>query len=725
MSLERTGRWLSVAVGALMAGALLWSLRRILGAAPLDQQIGILAWMALLLPLAGFIVLSAFGSWFRRDREEAGAAALACGIVLGSCALSVLLLATFAPHEAKLTGDLHAHAEFLRAQGVATESGEQSLGKVGRTLEFVPSLGDWIVVGGLHVPMRLLIDRLSLLMMLIVTGIGALIHIYSLGYMARDPERVRYFSYLNLFTFFMLLLVMSGSLPLLFVGWEGVGLCSYLLIGFWFKRPSAAAAGFKAFLVNRIGDAGLLLGILLAWGVYGTVDIVRLVEPPAGGGVARMGLLPIVDAAPAEMLGAFGPLTVMALLFFIGACGKSAQVPLHVWLPDAMEGPTPVSALIHAATMVTAGVYLVARLSPLYVKAPTALAVVAVVGLVTALMAGTVALVQTDVKRVLAYSTVSQLGFMFLACGAGCFGAAIFHLFTHAFFKALLFLGAGAVIHALGGEQDMRRMGGLWRRLPWTFWTFVAGAAAIAGVPLLSGYMSKEAILAGTLAAGHPWLTGLALVAAALTAVYMTRLVCLTFFGSFRGSMAGVIHESPLRENEACAHIHEAPWVMRVPLILLALGALGAGYIGVPRLIAPVLASGPLAEGAHAVWLAPLAIALAVGAIVATAYLYLEFIEVVAQLRARFALVARVLEAKWGFDLAFDWVARRVVVDGSTALLWRRVDTGLIDAAVNGTARLVDALAARTRGLETGLVRQYALVLFGGTVLLLVYLVWR
>jgi NADH-quinone oxidoreductase subunit L len=577
----------------------------------------------------------------------------------------------------------------------------------------VPSLGDWIAIGGLHVPMRLLIDRLSLLMMLVVTGIGALIHIYSLGYMARDPERVRYFSYLNLFTFFMLLLVTAGSLPLMFVGWEGVGLCSYLLIGFWFKRPSAAAAGFKAFLVNRIGDAGLLLGILLAWGMFGTVDIVRLAEAPSGGGIVRMGLLPIADAAPAELLGTFGPLTAMALLFFVGACGKSAQVPLHVWLPDAMEGPTPVSALIHAATMVTAGVYLVARLSPLYVKAPTALAVVAAVGLVTALMAGTVALVQTDIKRVLAYSTVSQLGFMFLACGVGCFGAAIFHLFTHAFFKALLFLGAGAVIHALGGEQDMRRMGGLRRGLPWTFWTFVAGAAAIAGVPLLSGYMSKEAILTGTLAAGHPWLTALALVAAALTAVYMTRLVSLTFFGESRGT------------DETRAHIHDAPWVMRVPLVLLALGALGAGYVGVPGLIAPALASGLPEKAAHAMWLTPLAIALALAAIVATAYLYLEFAEVVARLRARLAIVARVLEAKWGFDLAFDWVARRLVVDGSTALLWRRVDTGLIDAAVNGTAHLVDALAARTRGLQTGLVRQYALVLFGGTVLLLTYLVWR
>ncbi|MBI3932616.1 MAG: NADH-quinone oxidoreductase subunit L, partial [Acidobacteria bacterium] len=301
-------------------------------------------------------------------------------------------------------------------------------------MPYQPYLGiEWISAGPLQVPFALLLDPLSLVMLLVVTGVGSLIHIYSLGYMAHDEDRVRYFSYLNLFTFFMLLLVLGSSLPLMFVGWEGVGLCSYLLIGFWFRKKSASDAGLKAFVVNRIGDAGLLLGMLVAFYAFGTVDLFQIVQ------VAH-------ESAPKEAFGEWGTLTAIALLLFVGACGKSAQVPLHVWLPDAMEGPTPVSALIHAATMVTAGVYMVARLSPLYAKSETALAVVAIVGTVTALMAATVALVQTDIKRVLAYSTVSQLGYMFAACGVGAFGVAIFHLFTHAFFKALLFLGSGSVI---------------------------------------------------------------------------------------------------------------------------------------------------------------------------------------------------------------------------------------------------------------------------------------
>ena len=349
-----------------------------------------------------------------------------------------------------------------------------------------PYLGvNWIEAGGFQVPANLLLDNLSAVMILVVTGIGSLIHIYSVGYMAHDPERVRYFSYLNLFTFFMLLLVLGGNLPLLFVGWEGVGLCSYLLIGFWFKKKSASDAGKKAFIVNRIGDVGLILGMIMMFHAFGSLDLVDIASN--------------ASALAPEAAGTFGPVTIVCLLLFVGACGKSAQIPLHVWLPDAMEGPTPVSALIHAATMVTAGVYMVARLAPLFVVSETAMTVVAVVGTATAVMGATIALVQTDIKKVLAYSTVSQLGFMFIAAGVGAFGVAVFHLFTHAFFKALLFLGSGSVIHALGGEQDMRRMGGLRKRIPWTFWTFVVGTLAIAGIPPLAGYHSKDAILAGAL----------------------------------------------------------------------------------------------------------------------------------------------------------------------------------------------------------------------------------
>ncbi len=354
-----------------------------------------------------------------------------------------------------------------------------------------PYLGfEWIDVGGFRVPMSLLVDPLSCVMMLVVSGIGSLIHIYSVGYMAHDEDRVRYFSYLNLFTFFMLLLVLGGSLPLLFIGWEGVGLCSYLLIGFWYRKDSASAAGLKAFVVNRIGDAGLILGMIFIFHAFGSLDLVDIADN--------------AGALAPEALWQWGPATIACLLLFVGATGKSAQIPLHVWLPDAMEGPTPVSALIHAATMVTAGVYMVARLGPLYHVSETAMLVVAVVGTATALMAGTIAIVQTDIKRVLAYSTVSQLGFMFLAAGVGAFGVAVFHLYTHAFFKALLFLGSGSVIHAMSGEQDMLKMGGLRKKIPVTFWTFLVGTLAISGIPLFAGFYSKDEILAARLRHGPP-----------------------------------------------------------------------------------------------------------------------------------------------------------------------------------------------------------------------------
>ena len=350
----------------------------------------------------------------------------------------------------------------------------------------------------------------------------------------------------------MLLLVLGGSLPLLFIGWEGVGLCSYLLIGFWYRKDSASAAGLKAFVVNRIGDVGLILGMIFIFHAFGSLDLVDIADN--------------AGALAPEPLGQWGPATIACLLLFVGATGKSAQIPLHVWLPDAMEGPTPVSALIHAATMVTAGVYMVARLGPLYHVSETAMLVVAVVGTATALMAGTIAIVQTDIKRVLAYSTVSQLGFMFLAAGVGAFGVAVFHLYTHAFFKALLFLGSGSVIHAMSGEQDMRKMGGLRKKIPVTFWTFLVGTLAISGIPLFAGFYSKDEILAAAYGTGHRVLFSLALFTAFLTAAYMARLLFLTFFGSFRGGL------------DAEHHVHESPWSMLVPLVILAGGSIVAGY---------------------------------------------------------------------------------------------------------------------------------------------------
>ncbi len=544
---------------------------------------------------------------------------------------------------------------------------------------FQPALGQpvsmdglefsWIEVGGFSIPFSLLVDRLSLLMTLVITGVGSLIHIYSLGYMFHDAVRVRYFSYLNLFTFFMLLLVLAGSLPLLFVGWEGVGLCSYLLIGFWYKKKSASDAGKKAFIVNRIGDAGLILGMILTFHGLGSLDFVDIVAN--------------ASSKPPEAFGHFGLLAGIALLLFVGACGKSAQVPLHVWLPDAMEGPTPVSALIHAATMVTAGVYLVARLAPLFALSETAMIVVATVGAVTALLAAGIALVQTDIKKVLAYSAISQLGYMFLACGVG-----VFHLFTHAFFKALLFLGAGSVIHALSGEQDMRRMGGLRERIPWTYNTFLVGTLAIAGIPPLAGFFSKDAILAGALAAHLPLLFGIGLFTALLTSFYMARLLFLTFFGEYRGHDAGEIHESPLS--------------MLVPLALLAVGSAFAGVVDVPALLAPVTRV-PGLEAHHA---------------------WLPFADTPARISATAKPLHRALEEKYGFDRAYDWIATRLVVDGSRAALWKGVDTGLIDAAVDGLGRVTGDAAARSRFAQTGYVRSYTLVTLAGAVALLGYLVW-
>jgi NADH-quinone oxidoreductase subunit L len=636
-------------------------------------------WMILFLPLAGFIVLWLFGDAMKRDKEENGAGYIACGTVLASFALS---------------------AWVVRSLLAMPET-------PGTELRFAqPYLGfEWIDVGGLRIPFSLLVDPLSALMILTVTGVGALIHIYSLGYMAHDEERVRYFSYLNLFTFFMLLLVLGGSLPLLFVGWEGVGLCSYLLIGFWFKKKSASDAGKKAFIVNRIGDAGLILGMALAFHSWGTLDLFELAENAKN--------------LPMEPLGQLGIVTAVCLLLFVGACGKSAQIPLHVWLPDAMEGPTPVSALIHAATMVTAGVYLVARLAPLFRLSETASAVVACIGAVTALMAASVALVQTDIKRVLAYSTVSQLGYMFLACGVGAYEYGVFHLFTHAFFKALLFLGSGSVIHAMSGEQDMRQMGGLRTKIPWTFWTFVVGTATIAGIPGLAGYYSKDEILLNVWTHAElpraltVTLFGVAMFTALLTAFYMSRLLFMTFFGQFRGA------------HEAEHHVHESPWSMLAPLLALAAGCFVVGRLQVPELLRAATRAGESGEILAPGWFAPSVIGVAFAGILGAFWLYVVYSDLPARIAAALRPLHRVLEAKWGFDLAYDAFAKHAVVEASDAVLWKRVDAGAIDGAVNGAGWTVNALSSAARAFQTGLVRVYALVILGGAVALLRYLLSR
>jgi NADH-quinone oxidoreductase subunit L len=641
-----------------------------------DPLLNVIPFAALFLPLAGFAALSLFGDAIQREGNARGAGVVASATCLGSFGLLVWSGARLAGLLADPDG-LRFSQPYLLGEGALRM--------------------DWIEAGSVRIPFSLLLDPLSLVMGLTVSGVGFLIHVYSIGYMAHDGESVRYFSYLNLFTFFMLLLVLGGSLPLLFVGWEGVGLCSYLLIGFWYRKQSASDAGKKAFVVNRIGDAALIVGMILAFHSFGTLDLVDLGTN--------------VGSKPAEAMGALGPITLTCLLLFLGACGKSAQLPLHVWLPDAMEGPTPVSALIHAATMVTGGVYLVARLAPLYASSETAMAVVAIVGTLTAFVAATIALVQTDIKRVLAYSTVSQLGYMFLACGVGAFGVAVFHLFTHAFFKALLFLGSGSVIHALSGEQDMRRMGGLRRRIPWTFWTFLVGTLALAGVPPLAGFFSKDAILAGALAAHSELLFGVGLATAVLTAFYMGRLLVLTFFGEYRG------HEDP-------AHpIHESPPSMLAPLVALAMGSALAGAASIPAFVGPALRV-PAVEHPHAPWLPWVATAGALLGLVAAAYLYSVYTDVPRRMGERLRPVARALEAKYGFDLAYDWIASRVIVAGSERALWRGIDVGLIDGLVNGIGRGAASLARGARGAQTGLLRGYALVTLGGAVALLAYLLW-
>jgi NADH-quinone oxidoreductase subunit L len=431
----------------------------------------------------------------------------------------------------------------------------------------------WIAAGTYRAGFSLALDQLTLVMLLVVTGVGFLIHLYSVGYMAEEEGFWRFFAYLNLFMFFMLTLVLAEDFLLMFVGWEGVGLASYLLIGFYFQRKSAADAGKKAFIVNRIGDFGFLLAMFLMIAHFGSLSFSNI--------------FPAIVRHP-EMHGGF--ITAIALLLLLGAAGKSAQIPLYVWLPDAMEGPTPVSALIHAATMVTAGVYMIVRAHVLFNRSPFALGVVAIIGAATALFAATIGIVQNDIKRVLAYSTVSQLGYMFLACGAAAYSAAIFHLVTHAFFKGLLFLAAGSVIHALGGEQDMRRMGGLRKALPVTFWTMTAAVFAISGLPPFSGFFSKDAILYQSFLSptAGPVLWGVGLLTALLTSFYMFRLWYMTFFGASRAAQAEPEHaiEAPAGHGHGPAHgyaPHESPWIMLLPLVLLAILSVGGGWLGVPQ----------------------------------------------------------------------------------------------------------------------------------------------
>jgi len=611
----------------------------------------------------------------------------------------------------------------------------------------------WIASGDFVLDLAFHLDPLSAVMILVITGIGSLIHIYSTAYMHEeaDGEYARYFSYLNLFASFMLILVLGSSFLVMFVGWEGVGLCSYLLIGFWFSKKSASDAGKKAFIVNRIGDYAFILGTLLVFVQFGTLDF----QAVAAGAAAR----------PVEA--GFGVLSIATLLLFIGATGKSAQIPLYVWLPDAMEGPTPVSALIHAATMVTAGVYMIGRNAVLFSHAPETMLIVAIVGALTALFAGTIGLVQNDIKRVLAYSTVSQLGYMFLAMGVGAFGAGIFHLYTHAFFKALLFLGSGAVIHALHGEQDIRHMGGLRKALPITYWTFLVGSLAIAGVPGLAGFFSKDEILFEAFAEGHTVLWAVGAVTALLTATYMFRLVFLTFHGEYRGGSSAAGHDAGHGHGDHGAghapHLHDAPPAMALALIVLAVGSVLAGYAGVPAglggenrlgawlepafeapveagVVAGVAAEAPALEGEVAEVEGEAAEEEELGlertltltsSVIALAGIGLAFVvwirrrEIAERMAAQFAGLHRLLLNKYYVDELYDAAVVHPVEGASREALWKGVDVRVIDGAVNGAGAIVNGAAWVLRRLQTGSVRAYAGSVILGAVLLVGYYLWR
>lgn len=629
---------------------------------------------------------------------------------------------------------------------------------------FAPVLGNWISSGAMQVDWSLRVDTLTAVMLVVVTTVSSLVHVYSIGYMHEDPSRPRFFAYLSLFTFAMLMLVTADNLVQLFFGWEGVGLASYLLIGFWYEKPSANAAAIKAFVVNRVGDFGFSLGIFLVFWLTKSVSFETIFA--AAPGLAHKTVHVFGMQADA--------LTVACLLLFMGAMGKSAQFLLHTWLPDAMEGPTPVSALIHAATMVTAGVFMVARLSPLFAQAPAALDFVTIIGATTAFFAATVALVQNDIKRVIAYSTCSQLGYMFVALGVGAYSAGIFHLFTHAFFKALLFLGAGSVITAMHHEQDMRRMGGLRKDIPFTFWMMVAGTLALTGFPFTAGYYSKDAIIEASFAAGAQSSAAvyafiLTLVAAGLTSFYSWRLIFLTFFGARR---APVIegHEAPAAESSdaaadhdagasaraegsaAPAHQpahgdhghgedhghdhtpHESPAVMLVPLAVLALGALFAGMIFEPFFLGEGAAKfwrkslffspgDHILTAMHAVsaWVSLLpTLAMALGLLVAW-YFYIAAPGTAQAVAQRNPLLYRFLLNKWYFDELYDFLFVRPAF-WLGRLFWREGDERVIDGfGPDGVAARVRDVTAQVVRLQTGYLYHYAFAMLIGVAALITW----
>jgi len=582
----------------------------------------------------------------------------------------------------------------------------------------------WIISGDFKVSVGFLIDQLTAVMLVVVTVVSFLVHVYSIGYMHGDPGYYRFFAYLNLFTFSMLMLIMSNNFLQLYFGWEAVGLCSYLLIGYWYQKKSASDAGKKAFIVNRFGDFGFGLGVILVFLTFGTLHYLPVFE-----NVSQIAGRTII------LLGhEFDLVTIIALLLFCGAIGKSAQIPLHVWLPDAMEGPTPVSALIHAATMVTAGVFMVARCNPIFNLSETAMTVIALTGGITALFAATIGLVQNDIKRIIAYSTISQLGYMFLACGVGAYGAGIFHLYTHAFFKALLFLGAGSVMHAMAGELDIWKMGGLKNKLKITYITMLLASLSISGIPGFAGFFSKDEILYQTYLKGDLgkvlWFMGT--LTALLTAFYSFRIIAVAFHGRFRGT------------HEQEHHLHESPPVMTIPLILLAIGAVVSGWIGIPPVIgeaiglehsawfyeflAPVVGH-PHAEGSHSaeLFVMTLSIIAGIGGIGLAFYIYSGDAERAEALLKRPLLkkIHTVLWNKYYVDELYHFIIVRPVLWTARTVVEAVTDIGIIEAIVNGVPRVIGRLSERLRVIQTGLVSHYALWMAGAMFLIIAIILIR
>jgi NADH-quinone oxidoreductase subunit L len=629
---------------------------------------------------------------------------------------------------------------------------------------YIETVATWITAGTFSAPFGFYLDQLSMIMVLVVTGVGFLIHIYSVGYMGHEGGYYRFFSYLNLFMFFMLTLVLANNYLLMFVGWEGVGLASYLLIGFFFLKDSAADAGKKAFIVNRIGDFAFLIGMFLLIQHFGTLNF--------GG---DNGVFAQVSKFAPEA--GWGWITVTALCLMFGATGKSAQVPLYVWLPDAMEGPTPVSALIHAATMVTAGIYMIARSHAIFNLSPHALEIVAIIGCITAIFAATMGLAQTDIKRVLAYSTVSQLGYMFLACGVAAYSAGIFHLMTHAFFKALLFLGAGSVIHAVGGEQDMRRMGGLRTKIPITFWVMTIATIAIAGIPPFAGFFSKDKILGAVFHSpyGGPVIWAIGVLTAGLTSFYMFRLWFMTFFGELKlGSVdlgeeahsphapAQAAHAAASQshghaDDDAHGHggVHESPWVMLAPLVILAVLSFIGGWVGVPQFmhghneiehfLAPVMQSAPAVAGeavsdkdattSHAgettpentgeEWLlASTSVAAALIGLFFAYLLYYKRPELPDRITAKMHGIYTMVLHKYYVDEGYGAIFVKPLLALSTVVLWRGVDQGVIDGLVNGAGSASQGVGGELRRMQSGNIRSYAAWVAIGAAAILGYMIW-